>query len=225
MMRIVGVELARISAHRAHGIDRVLSQDERRRLEAQPVAHRAEWRAGRVALKLAAAPHCRKPWHRVRTGHDTAGRPCLPDFPRLHCSLSHTALLAVAAVGSLPVGVDVERVRPRSRSLLRYIASADELDLFNVGSTSEQLVTAVWTIKEAALKSGGWGLSIPPRAAEISRRHGRFRFDVKLAWQSVDREITVWNTSVDGCSLSIAWNGPNPLPGIRWDSTFDVPAR
>lgn len=85
-------------------------------------------------------------------------------------------------------------------------------------------MTSLWTVKEAALKRGGWGLSIPVRAARILRRRGPGRVDVRVRWQEVDEEITVWTTLVRGFSLSIASNEPNPLGSIRWDPPLRLPA-
>lgn len=224
-MRVIGIDQSRLSPERARAVADLLSPAETHRLEAQPSRHKGEWTAGRLALKLAAAPHCGKQWHQVDTGHAPSGQPRILEAPALHCSLSHSGPLAVAAVGRSAVGVDVEWVRPRNDALLRYIACRDEVDLVPGSEVDGGLVTGIWTIKEAALKCGGWGLSIPPRAVRILRRVGRMGFEVKLTWRAVELDLTVWSASVRGCSLSVATNEPDPFRGILWDPAFVIPTR
>ncbi len=224
MTRIVGIDRSRLSPDLLRDIRDLLSPAERRCLAARPEGRREEWTVGRLALKLAGGWYGRKPWHGVDTTYDSRGRPCIPGHPSLSCSLSHSGHLVVAAVGSAPIGVDIERIRPRHQAMIGYVAGSEEVDLVSSFRTAAELVTRVWTIKEAALKSGGWGLRIPPRAARIRRRKGASSVDVSLRWQAIRWRITVWSISTRGASLSIATDESNPLPRIRWNPHFDLPA-
>ena len=45
------------------------------------------------------------------------GKPWFPQYPQLHFNLSHSRGLALCGAGECPLGVDVERVRPRREGL------------------------------------------------------------------------------------------------------------
>ena len=75
---------------------------------------------------------------------------------RAHLNLSHSGAWLAAAVADLPVGVDIERLRPRAvtaqaarvfcpREAERLAQEADPLPLFYT----------LWTLKEAACKAAG----------------------------------------------------------------------
>ena len=66
------------------------------------------------------------------------GKPFFPDRPDLQFNLSHSHSAAVCALHHLPIGVDVERLRPAPRRLSRGM---DDGDFFRL-----------WTAKEATIK-------------------------------------------------------------------------
>ena len=74
-------------------------------------------------------------------------------------SLSHSGGLALCALSGGPVGVDVERVRPRRAGLPAYVLSPAELARFD-GSWEE--FYRLWTLKEAWCKREDAPL-YPPR--------------------------------------------------------------
>ncbi len=79
-------------------------------------------------------------------------------FNGVYWSISHTKLMAAAVLSRRPIGIDVEKVRPRPESLITKVVSGEELAL-----KGEQNVLVyffrVWTAKEAVLKAEGVGLS------------------------------------------------------------------
>jgi phosphopantetheinyl transferase len=89
------------------------------------------------------------------------GKPYFPDFPAYHFNLSHTQGLCLCALSGAPVGVDVERVRPRRALLPQYVMTPEELSGFD--GTWEDFYR-IWTLKEAWCKYQGISLW-PPRAA------------------------------------------------------------
>lgn len=89
------------------------------------------------------------------------GKPAFADRPHREFNLSHTAGLCLCALSEAgPVGVDIERVRPRRAGLPRYVMSGEELAAFD--GTWERFYE-VWTMKEALCKYQGRSI-FPPRA-------------------------------------------------------------
>lgn len=100
------------------------------------------------------------------------GKPQLPGGPSFN--LAHSGEWAVIAVGvgTLPLGVDIERIRPErpvSGLISRFLSSSERGALERLGG--EQLVEAFywcWTAKEAYLKALGVGLSAPLDSFDVS---------------------------------------------------------
>ena len=86
------------------------------------------------------------------------GKPWFPDHPRLHFNLSHSGGLALCAVGGAPLGVDVERVRPRRAGLAEYALSPEEYRWYQAGGGGWGRFYTLWTLKEARVKCTGQGL-------------------------------------------------------------------
>ena len=111
----------------------------------------------------------------TRMEKDGLGRPCLPECPALAVSLSHADPFTVVAVGSAPVGVDLERedrIRDPEALARRFFTprEAEEVTSF---PHPQRAALAVWTRKEALGKYIGTGLadtmkictSVPPEGA------------------------------------------------------------
>jgi 4'-phosphopantetheinyl transferase len=111
----------------------------------------------------------------------------------LHFSLSHSQSIAVLAVAhGLPVGVDVEEVRPIEPEVAATHFSASELsDLSGLqGDAWLGGFYRCWTRKEAILKAEGVGLHraldsfdvalLPDAPAELLRTRVRFLYPWKL---------------------------------------------
>ena len=95
------------------------------------------------------------------------GKPCFPDRPHLHFSVSHSGGLSLCTLGEAPIGADIERVRERSRGLPRYALSDREYAWFQSrGSRWEDFYT-LWTLTEARVKCTGEGIFRTP-AREVS---------------------------------------------------------
>lgn len=86
------------------------------------------------------------------------GKPCFPDFPQCHFNLSHSGTLLLCALSSRPVGVDIERVRPRREGLFRYALTQEEYDRFAALGGDWPAFYTLWTRKEAWCKYTGLGL-------------------------------------------------------------------
>jgi phosphopantetheinyl transferase len=108
---------------------------------------------------------------------DENGKPRLAERPeRLSFNLSHSAGLALVAItpGGTPVGIDVERLRPRRdlvRLAARWLPAADARIVSAAAETDREAVFyAAWTRHEARVKCSGTGLAGPPPAPEVVAR-------------------------------------------------------
>lgn len=96
------------------------------------------------------------------------GKPYFPSRPELHFSVSHSGSLALCALGEVPVGADVELVRPRSKGLPRYALSGGEYAWFEAGGERWEDFYTLWTLKEARVKCTGEGIfAAPPREVSV----------------------------------------------------------
>lgn len=117
-------------------------------------ARRQTWLAGRELL-LAALHHARGEADPALLLTGEHGGVCYAQG-RVHLNLSHSGAWLAAAVADVPVGIDIERVRPRAvtdqaarvfcpREAEHLARDADPLPLFY----------RLWTLKEAACKAAG----------------------------------------------------------------------
>lgn len=163
----------------------VLSRSERALWHALrlPERRRLEWLLGRLAAKDAVRAHVRERLGltlspaEVEILPDENGRPMvqgiwteqLPRAPRV--SISHTAGLAVAAVGdSDGVGVDVERLGHLTEAAEAMAFSAEERELL-AGlrqDAAAEWPLRLWCAKEAAAKALGRGLAGGPQALTVA---------------------------------------------------------
>ncbi len=74
----------------------------------------------------------------------------------IYWSLTHKSNYVGAVVAPTRVGIDIEKIRSRSRSLFKKTAKPDEWALAN--DESWELFFRFWTSKEAALKAAGIGI-------------------------------------------------------------------
>ncbi len=95
---------------------------------------------------------------------EPSGKPYLQDAPHLQFSLSHSGAYAVCLCSDVPVGVDIERIRPVSATLwARYLADYPGEE---VGTPAEAILR--WTRYEALLKRCGRPVSENTREACLS---------------------------------------------------------
>jgi phosphopantetheine--protein transferase-like protein len=84
-----------------------------------------------------------------------------------------------------PVGIDVERIEPRSDSFAELSFSRAELRLIE-GEPRDEGLTRLWSAKEAAAKAAGTGLGGAPSRFPIRDRAGE-RLLVDGTWVSTKR--------------------------------------
>jgi phosphopantetheinyl transferase (holo-ACP synthase) len=177
--------------------------------------------SGRIALRQAYRDFRRGrslPAHPM-LAHRPDGRPYLSAGSDLYCSISHSHRFAVAAIALAPVGIDIEKIRPRDARLLEYVAEEREAAALRslVGSSAE-LLTLIWTLKEATAKASGLGLGIALRRLRVTAT-GPAAFEVD-GWRAVNYRYEhflvalAFQQRVHG-KPSIRWYQPSRLPAAE----------
>lgn len=87
------------------------------------------------------------------------GKPYLQNHPNIHFNISHSGTMAVCAVSSVPVGIDVEEHQPYDEGVARLCFTDEELEWVGQQSDAAHAFTRLWTRKESYLKLLGTGLS------------------------------------------------------------------
>ena len=94
-----------------------------------------------------------------------SGKPYLPAGPYL--SVSHTRGAAACAVGTSPVGVDIETMRRITEHLIHRVCSDAEAAWVSKSENPEAAFLTLWTLKEAYMKYLGLGLRLDPRTVVL----------------------------------------------------------
>lgn len=139
------------------------------------------------------------------------GKPYFSQGP-WHCSISHTKTLALCALANCPVGLDAEtmgrQVRP---ALVRKVLSPGELSAWQAAEDPTACFLTFWTLKEAAVKYTGQGLSGYPSQlsfqvsgdrAAMEGSELRFRL-----WHSAGHIIALCAPETPDCSVEL-WPTP-----------------
>lgn len=89
------------------------------------------------------------------------GKPFLRDHPDIEFNISHCSGLVGCVISDVPVGIDVESVRPFSRHAARHVCSRDELNDIETAQDPDRRFFIYWTLKESCAKAMGSGLCYP----------------------------------------------------------------
>ena len=133
-----------------------LSPERMRRIERLPEAVRPERIAASYLICSRLSDFTGTGMGEIEFTYGPHGKPRIkgagPEF-----SLSHSGNLILYAVGTRPVGVDAEYIRPVREAFIRRICSAAELDyIFGQGGGADlRRFFTLWTCKEAVIKARG----------------------------------------------------------------------
>lgn len=138
---------------------------------------RIEWLSGRLAARRAVLQHTGAGGDcgvadvpSVLGGADRP--PYIGGHPGLHVSISHSHGYAVAVVAGYAIGVDIEKIERRPRSLADYFCSEEECALLGAGppgAEDDELITRLWSRKEALAKFLGLGGELVFRDLNVTR--------------------------------------------------------
>ena len=87
------------------------------------------------------------------------GKPYLPTYPNLHFSISHCSQAVGCILSEMPCGLDIERVRRASPSLISKTMNRNEEHQIYSSSHPEVEFIRLWTRKEAVFKLLGTGIT------------------------------------------------------------------
>jgi phosphopantetheinyl transferase len=123
----------------------------------------------------------------------------------------------VAVVALAPVGIDIETIRPRDPRLLDYVADKTEAAALRdlVGSAAE-LLTLIWTLKEATAKASGLSLGLALRRLRVTAT-GTHSFEID-GWRAFSYQ---YEHFVVGLAFQQSAHG---RPPIRWYQPRRLPA-
>ena len=171
--------------------DRFIAQPERRRFV-----------LSRIVLRHILARYHGTAPDAVPLAREAGGRPYVEGSDQLFFSLSHSGEIAVIAIATSPVGVDVERIRSieRAPAIARRVLHHDTVDILHAlpAPLFDAAFLDAWTQREAHVKAVGGGLF---RTADV------LPFD---ASQPTDASVHAVLSREDGSRWSVARFLPYP---------------
>lgn len=94
-----------------------------------------------------------------RFEYNEHGKPYLPTYPNLHFSISHCSQAVGCVLSEMPCGLDIERVRRASPSLISKTMNRNEEHQIYSSSHPDVEFIRLWTRKEAVFKLLGTGIT------------------------------------------------------------------
>lgn len=94
-----------------------------------------------------------------RFEYNEHGKPYLPTYPNLHFSISHCSQAVGCILSEMPCGLDIERMRRVSPSLISKTMNRNEEHQIYSSSHPEVEFIRLWTRKEAVFKLLGTGIT------------------------------------------------------------------
>ena len=92
------------------------------------------------------------------------GKPVVNGYTDLHFNVSHSGERVVGAICDVPVGIDVEEIRPIDLAMMYDFFNEQEIvDILERKNPQDRLryFYDIWTLKESYVKANGKGLVIP----------------------------------------------------------------
>lgn len=132
----------------------LLHPDELKQFGKLDASYKNEYLRSRYGAKLLVRERTGNAFNAVPIKKDTDGKPFVGGYPDLFLSITHAGGYAAAALSATrPVGIDIERVKPRHPALLRMTATPKEAEALRQRFEPAELATLLWTCKEAAAKA------------------------------------------------------------------------
>ncbi len=177
--------------------------------------HGARFIAARAGLRRILGDFLGRDPVALRFGLGPHGKPHVEHAADLAFNLSHSSNLAAAAVTQgMPVGVDIERIRPVADGLAaRFFAPAETAALDRIAREARTAAFhACWTRKEAYIKALGTGLATRLDSFAVSLDPSA---PARLLWVDGDADAPQrWQ--MHGFTPAEGFAGAIAAPGTGW---------
>lgn len=133
--------------------------------------HQRRFSTARAVLRIILGRYLNMNPARLEFSYNAHGKPKVINSARLQFNLSHTADLAILAVGKgFPMGIDIEKYSARSyEGIAKSLFSDQELTEFMKApqALKPAIFFHIWSQKEAFIKACGLGLSYPTKEFNV----------------------------------------------------------
>lgn len=113
--------------------------------------------AGEMLARKAIAKWCNVAPESIVFGTKEHGKPYAKNLA-VEFNISHSDNMVLCAVSNVPVGVDIEKIRPVDISVIKRVCNNDELE-YVLQDNSYKRFFEIWTFKEAHFKCIGTGIT------------------------------------------------------------------
>ncbi len=146
-------------------LQKFLTKEEKFKYQKMDQISRKDFAAGRVALGEALANFTKTKSislvSKIKINYEKLGKPFFEGNKDLEISISHSSGWGAALVSnSKYVAIDIEKIKRRNTSTIKYVLSEKEQNLIKTKITDE-ILTIFWTMKESIMKALGIGLISP----------------------------------------------------------------
>jgi 4'-phosphopantetheinyl transferase len=189
----------------AHSQDAVLSPEERTRADrfVAPI-HRTRFVTAHAGMRRILSGYLGVDPAALAFEEGSHGKPRLTSHSGLEFNLSHAQDVALLAVGTVELGVDVEFIHPVNDAIAERFFAPDEIAALAALPEGDRLngFFACWTRKEAFLKGVGTGIS-----------GGLDSFSVTLAGQETGNVRPTLSDASSGITAGWSLEHLGPAPG------------
>ncbi len=126
---------------------------------------------GEVLIRFILSEACLINCNEVSFTYNEYGKPYIINQSGIEFNLSHSCNYAAGAIDTMPIGIDIERIKEIDLSIAKYFFSSQEYsDLISFDQfTQLNYFYDLWTLKESYIKAKGKGLSIPLNSFTIRK--------------------------------------------------------
>ena len=101
------------------------------------------------------------------------GKPFFQDYPHHHFNISHSGQYILCALDNVPVGIDIQIIKPRRTAFLDHLCSPQERQWLRERNDHPEAFALLWSMKESICKYSGRGLTFPISNIKIPLPHNR----------------------------------------------------
>lgn len=134
------------------------------------------------------------------------GKPYLEKSP-FNFSISHCNEVVVCGVSRNRIGIDIEDIKSINKYVIKKALTESEEKIMSLYNEKEEYFFRIWSLKEAFIKSIGYGLSYGMRNIEfnINNREGKIYCNIS-GFKFRQEKIKVNNKEY---IISVAWEACN----------------